>query len=196
MRSILPKELMNPILLLFGFGIGLGHIIIYLMNLLNESNVDYAAPLLVALLLPILFSLIQILLSFFFFRNESPLFLFEHQDQEEAIFELSKIYTTAERRIKENKELSNTIGIIRSQYPSYSELLTEEYRSSTFKGIFAVVLRNFVGGYSMAMIVALLENNKTQKTISIVTDTISTLVCVAPSFYINSISLIHNRNWT
>jgi cell division protein FtsL len=185
-REIVPKEMFNSISILFGFAIGFGHDLVYLMNLLNEHYKTSRFTLLFAFFIPGIISAFQLIIMKY--QDILVEISYEHQEEDVCSSELSRIYLNSERQLAENKRIKEIIEESRYQYPSYSELLSTKYRSQTIKGVLAICLRCFAGGYSMSMFAAMIyENNANQVKANIITDTVNTIVSIVPFFYINCI---------
>ena len=196
MREILPNEMTKPVLVLFGFALGVGHDFIYIVEQISMAYADAVAPLIIIFFVPAFIAGIQLSLSFLYFKLEPPQYLYENQDEENCMIALLRIYPDPDRRMMEYNRLVRNLEETRYKYPSYTELFTKEYLPTTLKGILIIILRNFTGGFYVAMFSGLLyENNSFQMKINIITDTLNTIMSIAPFFYINSIFIIYNRNW-
>ena len=192
----LPNEMTKPVLILFGFAIGFGHDLIYIVEQISIHYKNSSVPLIIIFFIPAFIVVIQLSLSFFYFKLEPPQYLYENQDEENCMIALLQIYPESEKRMLEYNRLVRNLEETRYKYPSYTELFTKEYLSTTLKGILIIVLRNFTGGFYVVMFSGLLyENNSYQTNINIISDTLNTIMSIAPFFYINSIFNLDHRNW-
>jgi len=175
----------NPILILFGFCIGIGYYLTFCVNLVNHLVGDKDWKLNFAFIVPGIIGLVQVGLRLVYFDKESPKYLQENGDEETCVKELSYIYTSVERRTNEFEKLFNTNAEIRFQYPSYKGLLSETYFSSTLKGITVIVLRNLTSGFSITLFGGIIYKSEVEAIPSIILYNIITLVSIIPFFYIN-----------
>lgn len=194
--EIVPREMINPILILFGFFIGLGHCLVFCLNLVEHLTKAKEQILVCAFAMPAFISAIQIILGLLWFTRETPKHLQVNGEEEMCMQELANIYPSVERRTEEYNRLYRQGAEIRYQYPSYKELVSETYLSSTLKGVAIIVLRNFTGGFSLALFGGVIYKDELQMNVSTILDSVVTLVSIVPFFYINSNSLTKtNRNW-
>jgi hypothetical protein len=148
-----------------------------------------------AFLVPGIIGIVQVALGLVYFDKETPRYLQENGDEETCVKELAFIYSSVERRTDEFEKMFNRSIEIKYQYPSYKELISESYLSSTLKGITAIVLRNFTGGFSMALFGGIIYKDEAQVNASTILDSIVTLVSIAPFFYIKCILYLTISYW-
>ena len=189
-REIVPKEMFNSISILFGFAIGIGHELVYLINLLYENYKDSTPILIFTFFVPGIISLSQLIMSRYYFYNEVPRYSYEHQEEDICLEELKRIYPDSTRCLAEHKRIKEITRKSRHQYPSYRELFSNKHCSSTIKGIIAICLRSFVGGYTMSMFASMIyENDTRQVNANAITDTVNTVFSIVPVFYITCINI-------
>jgi hypothetical protein len=95
----------------------------------------------------------QLILCLIAFRSDTPRECLEENDNEDCANELQKIYSSVSRRIEENELLRSIIYAKRTQYPSYKDLLTKQYRAAFLRGLILISLRNCSGYASMIPII-------------------------------------------
>ena len=132
-------------------------------------------------------SLIQLFLSFFVFKNDTPKELFQINLDTDCIYELARFYTDAERRMKEYRLISEIVAKSRFQYPSYSELFSSKYIKFTLQGLAMMCFRSFSGFLMINMFASLIFKNTYMKdSISFIFGSSCIICTLIPLFFSDS----------
>ena len=110
-------------------------------------------------MIPTVISLIQLLLSFFVYKRDTPKHLCEIGNDDDCIEELAKIYSSADRRLFEYGLIKKIINQKERQYPTYRELLGPIHWKSTRNGILLLMLHNCNGLLLMLTFATIIFNS-------------------------------------
>jgi len=141
----------NSIFILFtifySLGIVLNDILKTVCNYESENEDNKILFKRISFAIPIILSLVQLLLFFLCFKNDTPRQLCEENMNSECVEELRYIYKDRERSLQEYSLTQEIIASIRMEYPTYREIFTTKLCGRLLKGILIIVARNCCSFY-------------------------------------------------
>ena len=144
MDEIFPSSMKSYGLLLIPIGFIVGAILENILTGLQQYYFTNFGMDLVSELTPIFISLLQLLLTLFKYKYNSPKYLYENSESELCAEELMKIYIDEEQRLIECNLMEYNKNEKICQYPTYAELFSKKYIKSLFIGAVLIFVRNFI----------------------------------------------------
>ena len=129
-KEVSPREHTGKmiVLLCLGFLFGDGVSSLFSEILFENNNNGTFCLEVIFFLIPPALSLLQLILAFTVFKNDTPLFLHKELMEMDCSLELERMYPLEKRRTKEWDLIVETVNRTKIHVPSYHELFSKRYR--------------------------------------------------------------------